>query len=153
MNERNIYLLSALAGGAILPIQVALNTLLKRYVSEPMQVTFISYLAGTLAWFAICFFARYAIPTWTSLAQTSWWMWIGGCLRTLYVWSTIFARRRDDSRAFLRSLWRDQTRQISCQSRTNYRSCVGGYRRFIRRLCEALAHQLQDLATQSKNLR
>lgn len=63
MNERSIYLLSALAGGAILPIQVALNTLLKRYVSEPMQVTFILYLAGTLASFAICFFARYAIPT------------------------------------------------------------------------------------------
>jgi bacterial/archaeal transporter family-2 protein len=91
MNERSIYLLSALAGGAILPIQVALNTLLRRYVGEPMQVTFISYLAGTLASFTICFFARYAVPTWASLSQTSWWMWIGGCLGTLYVWSTIFA--------------------------------------------------------------
>jgi len=91
MNERSIYLLSALVGGAVLPIQVALNTLLKRYVGEPMQVTFISYLAGTLASFAICFFAQYSTPSWTSLAQTSWWMWIGGCLGTLYVWSTIFA--------------------------------------------------------------
>jgi bacterial/archaeal transporter family-2 protein len=91
MNERTIYLLAALAGGAILPVQVALNTLLHRYVGEPMQVTFVSYLAGTLASLAICFLARYPLPVSTSLAQTSWWMWIGGCLGTLYVWSTIFA--------------------------------------------------------------
>ncbi|AUT01064.1 hypothetical protein CLI64_11995 [Nostoc sp. CENA543] len=91
MNGRTIYLLAALAGGAILPVQVALNTLLRRYVGEPMQVTFISYLAGTLASLAICLVAQYPIPAAAVLSQTSWWMWIGGCLGTLYVWSTIFA--------------------------------------------------------------
>lgn len=91
MEGRTIFLLSALIGGAILPIQVALNTVLRRYVGEPMQVTFISYLAGTLASLVICSFARYPSPALTTLAQTSWWMWIGGCLGTLYVWSTIFA--------------------------------------------------------------
>jgi bacterial/archaeal transporter family-2 protein len=91
MNGRTIYLLAALAGGAILPIQVALNTLLRRYVGEPMQVTFISYLAGTLTSLVVCFAARYPLPASSALMQTSWWMWIGGCLGTLYVWSTIFA--------------------------------------------------------------
>lgn len=90
MSGRTIYLLAALAGGAILPVQVALNTLLRRYVGEPMQVTFISYLAGTLASLVICLFAHYPLPTSTALSQTSWWMWVGGCLGTLYVWSTIF---------------------------------------------------------------
>lgn len=90
MNERTIYLFAALAGGAILPVQVALNTLLRRYIGEPMQVTFVSYLAGTLTSLAICFLARYPIPASTSVFQTSWWMWIGGCLGTLYVWATIF---------------------------------------------------------------
>jgi len=94
MGGRTIYLLAALAGGAILPVQVALNMLLRRYVGEPMQVTFVSYLAGTLASLAICFVAGYPLPTSASLAQTSWWMWIGGCLGTLYVWSTIFATPR-----------------------------------------------------------
>lgn len=94
MNERTIYLLAALAGGAILPVQVALNTLLRRYVGEPMQVTFVSYLAGTLASLVICFAARYPLPAATAFAQTSWWMWIGGGLGTLYVWSTIFATPR-----------------------------------------------------------
>lgn len=91
MDSRTIYLLAALLGGAILPVQVAINTLLRRYVGEPMQVTFVSYLAGTLASLGICFLARYPLPTATALAQTSWWMWVGGCLGTLYVWSTIFA--------------------------------------------------------------
>lgn len=94
MSGRTIYLLAALAGGAILPVQVALNTLLRRYVGESMQVTFVSYLAGTLASLVICFAARYPFPPLASLAQTSWWMWIGGCLGTLYVWSTIFATPR-----------------------------------------------------------
>ncbi len=94
MNNRTLYLLAALAGGAILPVQVAINTLLRRYVGEPMQVTFVSYLAGTLASLGICCWARYPLPAATTLAQTTWWMWIGGCLGTLYVWSTIFATPR-----------------------------------------------------------
>ncbi|QUS62511.1 DMT family transporter [Synechocystis sp. PCC 7338] len=91
MTGRSIFLLAALVGGAILPVQVALNTLLRRYVGEPMQVTFISYLAGALASLAICILARYPLPVVASLSQTSWWMWVGGCLGTFYVWSTIFA--------------------------------------------------------------
>jgi bacterial/archaeal transporter family-2 protein len=91
MNGRTIYLLAALVGGAFIPVQVALNTLLRRYVGAPMQVTFVSYLAGTLTALFICFIARYPLPTATALSQTSWWMWTGGCLGTLYVWSTIVA--------------------------------------------------------------
>jgi bacterial/archaeal transporter family-2 protein len=91
MNERILYLLAALVGGAFIPVQVALNTLLRRYMGEPMQVTFVSYLVGTLTALLICFVARYPLPTATALSQTSWWMWTGGCLGTLYVWSTIVA--------------------------------------------------------------
>jgi bacterial/archaeal transporter family-2 protein len=94
MDGRTIYLLAALIGGAFIPIQVALNTLLRRYIGEPMQVTFVSYLAGTLTALFICFIARYPLPSATALTQTSWWMWAGGCLGTLYVWSTIVATLR-----------------------------------------------------------
>jgi bacterial/archaeal transporter family-2 protein len=91
MNERAFYFLAAIAGGAFIPVQVAINSLLKRYVGEPMQVTFISYLAGTLTSLFICSLARYPLPEFTALGQTSWWMWVGGCLGTLYVWATIVA--------------------------------------------------------------
>lgn len=91
MNGRTLYLLAALSGGAVLPVQVALNTLLRGYVGTPMQVTFISYVAGSLASLVICTLARYPTPSIAMLSQTSWWMWVGGCLGTFYVWSTIFA--------------------------------------------------------------
>jgi bacterial/archaeal transporter family-2 protein len=94
MNERTIYLLAALIGGAFIPIQVALNTLLRRYVGEPMQVTFVSYLVGTLTALFICLAAQYSLPTSAAISQSSWWMWTGGCLGTLYVWSTIVATVR-----------------------------------------------------------
>lgn len=94
MDARSIYLIAALIGGAVLPIQVAINALLKGYIGQPMQVTFISYFAGAIASLVICLFARYPIPASASIAQTSWWMWFGGCLGTLYVWSTIFATPR-----------------------------------------------------------
>jgi transporter family-2 protein len=84
---------SALTGGAFIPVQVALNTLLRHYVGEPMQVTFVSYLAGTLTALSICSIAKYPLPK-AALTQSSWWMWTGGCLGTLYVWSTIIATLR-----------------------------------------------------------
>ena len=92
MSFRSIYLLVSLMGGAILPVQVALNTLLKNHVGQPMQVTFISYLGGTITSLIICFFAQFPLPTLTSLSQTSWWMWVGGCLGTLYVCANYFCR-------------------------------------------------------------
>lgn len=94
MNGRAIYLLAALTGGAFIPVQVALNTVLRRYIGEPMQVTFVSYLAGTLTSLSICCIARYSLPAATALTQSSWWMWTGGCLGTLYVWATIVATLR-----------------------------------------------------------
>lgn len=94
MNGSLFYFLAAIVGGAFIPVQVALNTLLGRYVGEPMQVTFISYFVGTLTSFLVCLIAKYPIPALAPLAQTSWWMWVGGCLGTLYVWATIFVTIR-----------------------------------------------------------
>lgn len=90
MNKQT-FMLAALAGGMVLPIQVALNALLRRSVGQPMQVTFISYAVGAMASLLICLAARYPLPTMANLAGTSWWMWCAGCLGTIYVWSTIFA--------------------------------------------------------------
>lgn len=86
-----IYLLSIIAGGIILPTQVAINTLLKKYIGMPMQVTFISFLVGTTASFCICLFARYPLPSLSAVNSASWWMWCGGLLGTFYVWAAIFA--------------------------------------------------------------
>ena len=86
-----IYIVSITAGGLFIPIQVAVNTLLKKHIGAPMQVTFISFLVGTIASLFICIAVRYPLPTSAGINATSWWMWLGGLLGTFYVWSTIFA--------------------------------------------------------------
>lgn len=89
--NKSLYITAALAGGLVLPIQVAVNALLKKHIGQPMQVTFVSYVAGALGALLICLLARYPIPSAAAVSGTSWWMWFAGCLGTFYVWSTIFA--------------------------------------------------------------
>ncbi|MBF0259553.1 MAG: DMT family transporter [Desulfamplus sp.] len=91
MMNRLIYIVAMISGGLVIPVQVAVNTLLRKYIGSPMQVTFISFLAGTIASFFICLVFRYPLPTVAGLNGTTWWMWCGGLLGTFYVWSTIFA--------------------------------------------------------------
>jgi len=91
MSSKTIFLLAALIGGAVVPVQVAINSRLTGYIGQPMQVTFISFVVGSIASCSICLLAGYSLPEMAFLTQTSWWMWIGGCLGSLYVWSTIFA--------------------------------------------------------------
>ncbi|MBF0468749.1 MAG: DMT family transporter, partial [Desulfamplus sp.] len=47
--NRLIYIMAIISGGLVIPVQVALNTLLRKHIGAPMQVTFISFLAGTIA--------------------------------------------------------------------------------------------------------
>jgi transporter family-2 protein len=89
--NRSIFIAAALCGGFVLPVQVAINTLLKKHIGQPMQVTFVSYVAGALGALLVCVIARYPLPTAVAISGTSWWMWFAGCLGTFYVWSTIFA--------------------------------------------------------------
>jgi len=89
--NKSLFITAALAGGIVLPIQVAINSLLKSHIGQPMQVTFVSYVAGAFGALFICVIARYPLPAAAAISGTSWWMWFAGCLGTFYVWSTIFA--------------------------------------------------------------
>lgn len=79
----------ALAGGAALPLQVALNTQLKTYLGHPVQATFVSFSVGALAMLAYCLVTRLPWPGAGALAQAPGWVWLGGFLGAFYVWSTI----------------------------------------------------------------
>ena len=76
--------------GMILPVQVAINALLRNHVGQAMQATFVSFAIGTFAALGVCVFYRHPLPTMSSLSNTSWWMWTGGIFGVFYVWATIF---------------------------------------------------------------
>ena len=46
---KHILLLLAFGAGCCLPVQAGINTLLRRFLGEPMQAALVSFAVGTLA--------------------------------------------------------------------------------------------------------
>lgn len=83
-----VYFLLALAAGAALATQVALNSQLKATVGTPMQATLISLCVGAVAALVYTVAAREPLPKSASLAAAPWWVWCGGLLGVCYLWAT-----------------------------------------------------------------
>jgi bacterial/archaeal transporter family-2 protein len=81
----------AMIGGMALPLQIGINTQLRRALGvEALQVAAISFAAGALAAVLVSFALRLPWPTADKLAVPAWWMWVlGGCCGVFYVWTTI----------------------------------------------------------------
>ena len=89
-----VYFLLALAAGAALASQVAINSRLKAAVGRPMQATLISLGVGAAAGFAYTLAAREPWPKPASLAEAPWWAWCGGQLGVFYLWATVVSSPR-----------------------------------------------------------
>lgn len=90
---KHILLLLAFGAGCCLPVQAGINTLLRRFLGEPMQAALVSFAVGTVALWLYSLAARH---TWPSLSQLAvpWWMWTGGVLGAIFVSCTIFLAPR-----------------------------------------------------------
>jgi transporter family-2 protein len=83
----------ALAAGAVLPIQGAVNALLRVGLGAPFTVGAISFVVATLAMAAVLLAAtvllRVPPPDMGGLARMPWWAWLGGFVGATYV-TTVF---------------------------------------------------------------
>jgi len=84
-----LYLLFAVAAGAMLPFQFGLNAQLSNWVGGPIRAAFISFLVGTIALLIISAFVRKPLPSLARLGDVPWWVWIGGLLGAFYVAGSI----------------------------------------------------------------
>ena len=84
-----LYLLFAVAAGAMLPVQFGVNSQLANWVGSPIRAAFISFLVGTIALLIISAFVRKPLPSLARLADVPWWVWIGGLLGAFYVTGSI----------------------------------------------------------------
>ncbi len=88
------WLLLALAAGAVLPVQGAVNSLLRIDLGAPMAVGAISFIVATVAMLlvvlAVRLFPGAAGAAGNGLAGMPWWGWLGGFAGAAYV-TTVFS--------------------------------------------------------------
>jgi len=75
----------ALALGAILPTQAAINARLAKSVGGPVSAAFVSFGVGTLALLVYLLLSRQIHIQSATLQQSPWWIWTGGLLGTFFV--------------------------------------------------------------------
>ena len=91
-----LYLLLAVAAGAMLPVQAGVNAQLARFVGGPVRASFVSFLVGTIALLllSVALIASKPLPSGSRLGGAPWWVWVGGLLGAFYVVGVIVTAPR-----------------------------------------------------------
>jgi transporter family-2 protein len=84
MQSRFLFIAMALALGAVLPMQAAINARLAKTTGNPVMAAFISFAVGTIALLIFLVVAGQFKLGFIS-SQPPWWIWTGGLLGTFFV--------------------------------------------------------------------
>jgi bacterial/archaeal transporter family-2 protein len=84
MQSRLLFMLMALALGAVLPMQAAINARLAKTAGSPVMAAFVSFAVGTLALMFFLVLTRQFNFRYLSI-NSPWWIWTGGLLGTFFV--------------------------------------------------------------------
>jgi bacterial/archaeal transporter family-2 protein len=84
MQSRLLFIAMALALGAILPMQAAINARLAKTSGSPVMAAFISFAVGTFALMLFLLIAGQFRFRFIS-SSSPWWIWTGGLLGTFFV--------------------------------------------------------------------
>lgn len=85
------YVLLAVAAGAVLPIQLGVNSTLRQGIGSPVVAALISFAVGSACLLAYALTTRAAWPTAQMLTKLPVWAWSGGALGAYYVAIAILA--------------------------------------------------------------
>lgn len=84
-----LFLLMALAAGALLPVQAGLNAQLRLALGSPVAAALVSFLVGTVGLTTIGLLLRTPLPFARAWASTTPLQWSGGLIGALYVLAAI----------------------------------------------------------------
>jgi transporter family-2 protein len=84
MQSRLLFIVMALALGAVLPMQAAINARLAKTAGNPVMAAFVSFAVGTIALMLFLIITGQFKLGFIS-AQSPWWIWAGGLLGTFFV--------------------------------------------------------------------
>ena len=88
--DRLGFLVLAFAAGALFPLQALVNARLGASVGGPIWAAFVSFAVGT-AVLAVAGLAVAGAPRLGALVVLPWWVWIGGFIGALLVFTMAFA--------------------------------------------------------------
>jgi len=89
MQSRLLFIIIALALGAVLPIQAAINSRLAKTADSPVMSAFVSFAVGTIALMLFLILSgRFKFEFVSS--QSPWWIWTGGLLGTFFVAGIVY---------------------------------------------------------------
>jgi transporter family-2 protein len=80
-----LYYLLTFIAGAVLTIQVGMNSTLGRVAGDLRFAVLVSFLVGTLGLLVYCAVSGATLPARSTLAAVPAWAWFGGCLGAFYV--------------------------------------------------------------------
>jgi len=83
------YVLLAVAAGAVLPMQVGVNTTLRQGIGSPIVAALISFAVGTVCLLVYALLTRAPWPAVQLLGKVPAWAWSGGALGAYFVATTI----------------------------------------------------------------
>lgn len=89
-----LLLFFAIAIGAGLPVQAALNSELGRAVQSPIYGALLSFVVGIAGLLLYLFATRVDLSTWRQAFDLPWYYWLGGLLGALYVTGIIILAPR-----------------------------------------------------------
>lgn len=86
-----VYIVLAFLGGAVLPTQIGLNTIVAKATASPIWASGVSFVVGTIAMFAYFVASRQPWPTVNAISTIPSYAWIAGFLGAFYVTISIIA--------------------------------------------------------------
>jgi len=84
----------AMAGGAGMACQGAVNALLAKRLDHPLQSALVSFVVGTLALVAVAVVFRVGRPPTEPLASMPWYLWMGGLIGAVFVTAMVILTPR-----------------------------------------------------------
>lgn len=85
-----LYIFLALIAGAVLPLQVGVNNMLRQGLGSPILAALISFVVGSVCLVVYAVLVRTPLPSMQEAARLPVWAWLGGALGAYYVAMTIF---------------------------------------------------------------
>jgi len=98
------FLVISLGAAFVIPYQAAVNGLLSRHLTHPLQASLCNFLGGAVFLSLLLLVIQPSLPAFDSLRRVPWYLYGGGILGVLFVTASLLAVPRIGGTAFLAAM-------------------------------------------------